>query len=101
MSDRPKDAEAQGGEQLFKNMDEQERIYAPEEVPGTTLPPEEVDAGGTAASGTALPESDQRTVPVAGPLPTAGSTQPVPVPVRAPTESEGEGPRDEEDRRRE
>ncbi len=95
MSDRPKNAEAQGGEQLFKNMDEQERLYAPEEVPGTALPPGEVDAGGTAASGTALPESDQRTVPVSGPLPTAGSTQPVPIPIRAPTESEEEVPRDE------
>ncbi len=99
MSDRPKDTEAQGGEQLFKNMDEQERIYAPEEVPNTALPPEEVDEGGTAASGTAVPESDQRTVPVAGALPISGSTGPVPVPVRAPTESEEEGPRDEEDRR--
>jgi hypothetical protein len=34
-------------------MDEQERIYAPEEVPGGVQVPQEMDEGGTAASGTA------------------------------------------------
>ena len=99
MSDRPKDAQASGGEQLFKNMDEQERMYAPEEVPDTELPVEEVDVGGTAASGTAVPASDTRTVPVSGAHPAAGGTQPVPVPVRAPTEEE-ETRRDEATRSR-
>ncbi len=100
MSDQPKNAEGQGGEQLFQNMDEQERVYAPEEVPGTTLPPGEADVGGTAASGTAVSarEGDQEErVEVARVRPVTGSTDPVPVAV--PTEPVEEGLRNEKERR--
>lgn len=41
-------------EPLFQNTDEQERMYAPQQVPGSNLPPEEQDSGGSAARGTAL-----------------------------------------------
>ncbi len=65
MTDQPANTGAQGGEQLFQGMDEQERLYAPEEVPGTDLPVEEVDRGGTAASGSAVAsyEAEQVTEP--------------------------------------
>ena len=43
MSDQP----------LFQNTDDQERAYAPEQLPGTNLPDEEIDRGGTAGSGAA------------------------------------------------
>ncbi len=45
MTDRPKDSSER---QLFQGLDEQERTYAPQEVPGETMPPTEVDQGGTA-----------------------------------------------------
>jgi hypothetical protein len=48
MSDKP----------LFEKMDEQERVYAPEQVPGAVDAPSEVDQGGTAGSGTAVNAGD-------------------------------------------
>jgi len=58
-------------EPLFQNMDEQEQTYAPEEVPGSDIPPVEQDRGDTSAEGTAVAtdEGDQtttRTVPIRG-----------------------------------
>jgi hypothetical protein len=55
MSDKP----------LFENMDEQERVYAPEQVPGAVGPDAEVDQGGTAGSGTAVSTGDTAAGPVA------------------------------------
>ncbi len=53
MSDQPANTGTEGGGHLFQGMDEQERIYAPEEVPGADLPDIEVDQGGTVGGGTA------------------------------------------------
>ncbi len=78
MTDRPANTGEQGGERpLFENMDEQERLYAPEEVPDAELPPEEVDTGGTAASGTGIP-GDVADTPAAIPMGTGGSGGAVP-----------------------
>lgn len=88
MSDQQQKANKQGGDRLFENMDEQERLYAPEQVPGATQPAHEVDEGGTAASNAAATSSDQA-VPARGVLPVAGSTAPFPVPVRV-SETPGE-----------
>jgi hypothetical protein len=55
MSDKP----------LFQNSDEQERIYAPEEVPGTDLPAQEVDASGTAGVDTSRNLEPPAAAPVA------------------------------------
>ncbi len=106
MSDHPDHAQGQGNDQLFKGIDEQERLYAPEEVPDTEVPAEEVDAGGTAASGTAVSSSDlaltnvaseHDTEPTAWPHPGAGAghTQPVPIPASPSTDTEGVAPHDE------
>ncbi len=38
-------------EQLFRNMDEQERIYAPEQVPDAQIPAVEADHASPAAGG--------------------------------------------------
>ncbi len=35
---------------LFQTMDEQEQVYAPQQVPGAVLPGEELDRGGTAGT---------------------------------------------------
>ncbi len=40
----------QGGDSLFQNMDEQEQVYAPQQVPGADMPAAEVDQGGTAGN---------------------------------------------------
>ena len=81
MSDQQQKTNAHDNDRLFENMDEQERLYAPEEVPGATQPPHEVDVGGTAASNTASTANNQATGPADGVLPVAGSTNPFPVPV--------------------
>jgi hypothetical protein len=49
-------------EPLFQNMDEQERIYAPEQVPGTDIPAEERDRGGTAGESAARDDDAARPV---------------------------------------
>ena len=62
MTDRPKDS-SEG--QLFQGLDEQERTYAPQEVPGENMPPVEVDQGGTASeAASAGTRTDEPTVPV-------------------------------------
>ncbi len=71
MSDRAEQVNEQGDEQLFQNMDEQERIYSPQQVPGSDIPEVERDRGETAAENTAVAtdEGDQettRTVPIRG-----------------------------------
>ena len=83
---------SQGSEPLFRNMDEQERIYAPQQVPGGVNVDEEVDAGGTAGSGTAATarerggsaiagaEGDQRTTPVVPVRPDLSANVPIEVP---------------------
>jgi hypothetical protein len=45
---------AGAGDQLFQNMDEQERIFAPQQVPGAIPDPDEIDVGGTAGDNTAI-----------------------------------------------
>jgi len=57
MSDQPKDTGPMGGDQLFKQMDAQEQIYAPQQVPGSVPVPEERDAQGSA--GTAREQLDE------------------------------------------
>ncbi len=60
-TDRPKEHRE---EALFHGQEEQERRYAPEEVPGTDIPPVERDAGATAADNTAVatdPDQDTTT----------------------------------------
>lgn len=72
MSDRSENTGAQGG-QLFKNMDEQERIYAPNQLPDNSLPSHEVDRGENATSGTAQGNLDDTDTPVPVGLGTGGS----------------------------
>lgn len=55
----------QNNDQLFKNMDEQERIFAPEQVPGIDIPSHEVDAGGTAGSSSGVANEPPAAAPVA------------------------------------
>jgi hypothetical protein len=105
MTDQPANTDAQGGEKpLFENMDEQERIYAPEEVPNADLPAEEVDQGGTAAEGSAIAsyeadqvtepaESERGAAPVAAAYPTGGLT---PTPI-APTRPDTAAKTDEDE----
>jgi len=56
-------------EPLFKNMDEQERIYAPEQVPGADIPAEEIDRGGDAGESAAQADRDDAGVPFVGVVP--------------------------------
>lgn len=69
MSDRTSNTGDQGGGQLFKNIDETERIYAPESVPGMNLPEHEVDADPLAGSN-AFQSNEP---PAAGPVATIAS----------------------------
>ncbi len=49
---------------LFQGQEEQERIYSPQQVPGTDIPAVERDADGTAAQGSAVatdPDEDTTT----------------------------------------
>lgn len=92
MSDRP--THAASGDALFKNTDEQERIYAPQQVPGTDLPGEERDVGGTAGQSTgqaradtgdrddrvAGAEGNEATVPIVGVRPDVSAAAPMPLP---------------------
>lgn len=69
MTDRNADTGNLGGDQLFKNADEMERTYAPQTVPGTNIPPTEVDVDGTAGMGT-YPANER---PAGGPVAPIGS----------------------------
>ncbi len=57
----------QDGGQLFKNIDEQERIYAPEQRPDTNLPSHEIDAGGPAGSDMTWSMEPPDAAPIAAP----------------------------------
>ena len=72
MSDRSENTGAQGG-QLFKNADEQERIYAPNQLPDNPLPSHEVDRGENAASGAGQGNAGDIDTPVPVGLGTGGS----------------------------
>lgn len=56
---------------LFQNTDEQERVFAPESLPGTNLPLHEVDAGGTVGTDT----SRDLEPPAAAPVANVGTSQ--------------------------
>ena len=56
-------------EPLFQNMDEQERIYAPQQVPGEQIVAEERDRGSDAGESAA---ADEAVVPAIGVVPGAG-----------------------------
>jgi|GEM_PF-5737919 hypothetical protein len=45
----------------FRALDEEERVYAPQQVPGGVSVPEEVDEGGSAGAGTATAAADNLT----------------------------------------
>jgi hypothetical protein len=77
VSDQPTNS---GDDRLFQNADEQERIYAPQQVPGARMPGTEADAdtpqGGasgdadvdTAAAGTIVRPSPDINTPQPAPL---------------------------------
>lgn len=70
MSNQSRSTDQPGDDQLFQNMDEQERLYAPEQVPGAVGPDVEVDQGGTAASGPAnTDQSSDDDLTAVGPSP--------------------------------
>jgi hypothetical protein len=59
-------------EPLFQKMDEQERIYAPQEVPGEQIVAEERDRGSDAGESVAETErGDEPAVPAVGVVPGA------------------------------
>lgn len=72
MSDRSESTGGQG-DQLFKNMDEQERIYAPNQLPDQVMPAHEVDRGENAASGSGQGSAGDIDTPVPVGLGTGGS----------------------------
>lgn len=111
MSDQSHSTGGGQDQPLFQHMDEQERMYAPDQVPGTGMPPNEIDAntgvtdaggaGGTGAAdrhGTDAPSLGvMPAVPAGGVTGSSsgiGSSAPLVVPV-VPPQSEV----DEEDRR--
>ncbi len=100
MSDRPEKGASQGSDRpLFENMDEMEREYAPEEVPGDERAAVETDRGGTAGmniAGTGTEGDQERREPVF-PIPQASGINvpisgvpPEPAPAASDERSEGE-----------
>ena len=57
-SKRPTERATHADEPLFQGQEEQERIYSPQQVLGTDIPPVERDAGNTAAEGMAVATDD-------------------------------------------
>lgn len=51
MSNQP--GNTQGSGSLFQNMDEQEAVYAPQQVPGSNIPSQELDQGASAGESAA------------------------------------------------
>jgi len=92
MSDRAEQNDAPGGDRLFKNMDEQERIYAPQQVPGGVDVPAEVDNQGSA--GTATGQRDGVDVGVVPVRPDTGINAPLPVPIIRRNHDDNEGAQD-------
>jgi hypothetical protein len=75
MSDRPNHSD---DDQLFKKMDAQEQIYAPQQIPGGVPVPEERDVQGSAGTGREQLNEDQvGFIPV---RPDPGVNSPIPVP---------------------
>jgi hypothetical protein len=66
MTDRPRDDT--NDTPLFQEMDQQERTYAPQQVPDAVMPGEEVDQGGTAGQagsvGATTDDTSLRATPV-------------------------------------
>ncbi len=52
MSNQP--GNTQNNAPLFQNMDEQEQVYAPQQVPGNNLPGAELDQGASGGDDTAM-----------------------------------------------
>jgi hypothetical protein len=78
MTDRASNTSGQNDDQLFKRMDEQERIFAPEQLPGNNLPSHEVDVDATAGSRSAIANEPPAAAPVAAPgnAPSAAAAPP-------------------------
>jgi hypothetical protein len=78
------DQHNQSGDRLFQNADEQERIYAPQQVPGNVR--DELDEHGTTAADpdreAVIGAEGQYTVPIV-PAQTTPSAANTPVPVTA------------------
>lgn len=92
MSDRSEPSDRSGGDRLFQQMDEQERIYAPQQVPGGVAVPEEVDTEGSAGVGRGQRDHlDLGVVPV---RPDASINAPVPVPIIRHDHDDNEGSHD-------
>jgi hypothetical protein len=91
MSDRPETTGASGGDSLFKQMDEQERIYAPQEIPGGVPIPEEVDQRPTDSGRGQDNENIVGVIPV---RPEPGMHTPLPVPTVTRDRDENEGAHD-------
>ena len=87
MSDQPKDPGTTGGDRLFKTMDEQEQIYAPQQLPGG-VPGAGQDTQGSVNTG--LEPLDQHQVGFVPARLDPGINAPVPVPfVRHDGDDEG------------
>lgn len=67
MGDQLSNESEQSSGPLFKDTDQQERVYAPEQMPDTTMPAHEVDAGGAAGSDTTLSAEPPDAAPIAAP----------------------------------
>lgn len=92
MSDRAEHNDAAGGDRLFKQMDEQERIYAPQQVPGNIDVPAEVDDQGSA--GIATGQRDGVDVGIVPVRPDTSINAPVPVPIIRHDHDANEGAQD-------
>ncbi len=63
-SERPTPNAASTEGPLFQHQEQQERIYSPQQVPGSNVPPVERDTDGSAAQGSAVatdPDDDTNT----------------------------------------
>ena len=101
MSKHASTPQADDEQPLFQNTDQQEQIYAPEQLPTAAMPVEEIDRGGTAGSGTAVAghasdthtsdiaagrtnvagaEGDQQTTPIVGVRPDVSASTPIMMP---------------------
>ncbi|HEX6287818.1 MAG TPA: hypothetical protein VFZ66_01435 [Herpetosiphonaceae bacterium] len=90
MSDRNQNTGSSGDKPLFQNMDEQERIYAPQQVPGEIS--DELDERGVGETGRGQDTADRvGVVPV---RPDTGINSPVPVPIVTHEREDNEGARD-------
>ncbi|HEX6287817.1 MAG TPA: hypothetical protein VFZ66_01430 [Herpetosiphonaceae bacterium] len=75
MSDRTQNTGSSGDRPLFQNMDEQERIYAPQQVPGEIS--DELDERGARAAGTEPIVPGTPTTAIDTPIPGAKAIDPL------------------------